>query len=71
MFHGIADASHILYSLLLSQDTGDFLIRANTKKRQKVQDFNNSSVVDHVEVVTFSLVIFFLFVSYLVHVSLK
>uniref|UniRef100_A0A1J3E2A1 Serine/threonine-protein kinase TOUSLED n=1 Tax=Noccaea caerulescens TaxID=107243 RepID=A0A1J3E2A1_NOCCA len=31
------------------EDTGDFLIRANTKKRQKVQDFNNSSVVDHVE----------------------
>ncbi|CAA7030032.1 unnamed protein product [Microthlaspi erraticum] len=31
------------------EDTGDFLIRANTKKRQKVEDFNNSSVVDHVE----------------------
>jgi tousled-like kinase len=35
--------------LLLSQNTGDFLIRANTKKRQKVQESNNFSVVDHVE----------------------
>ncbi|XP_020877550.1 serine/threonine-protein kinase TOUSLED isoform X3 [Arabidopsis lyrata subsp. lyrata] len=31
------------------ENTGDFLIRANTKKRQKVQESNNFSVVDHVE----------------------
>ncbi|CAN8244239.1 unnamed protein product [Cochlearia groenlandica] len=31
------------------ENTGDFLIRANTKKRQKLQDFNSSSVVDHPE----------------------
>ncbi|KAG2300843.1 hypothetical protein Bca4012_011595 [Brassica carinata] len=29
------------------ENTGDFLIRANTKKRQKVQDFNNNSTVVH------------------------
>lgn len=42
--------SYILFSLLLSQNTGDFLIRANTKKRQKVQESNNYNVVDHAEV---------------------
>ncbi|CAH8383266.1 unnamed protein product [Eruca vesicaria subsp. sativa] len=33
------------------ENTGDFLIRANTKKRQKVQDFNNNTsiVADHPE----------------------
>ncbi|KAL1189061.1 Serine/threonine-protein kinase TOUSLED [Cardamine amara subsp. amara] len=31
------------------ENTGDFLIRANTKKRQKVQESNNFSVVDHAE----------------------
>ncbi|CAE6113202.1 unnamed protein product [Arabidopsis arenosa] len=31
------------------ENTGDFLIRANTKKRQKVQESSNFSVVDHVE----------------------
>lgn len=42
--------SYILFSLLLFQNTGDFLIRANTKKRQKVQESNNFNVVDHAEV---------------------
>ncbi|ESQ42114.1 hypothetical protein EUTSA_v10012855mg [Eutrema salsugineum] len=31
------------------ENTGDFLIRANTKKRQKLQEFSNSSVVDYAE----------------------
>ncbi|KFK26301.1 hypothetical protein AALP_AA8G230100 [Arabis alpina] len=31
------------------ENTGDFLIRANTKKRQKVQETNNFNVVDHAE----------------------
>ncbi|XP_010493209.1 PREDICTED: serine/threonine-protein kinase TOUSLED-like [Camelina sativa] len=31
------------------ENTGDFLIRANTKKRQKVQESNNFAAVDHTE----------------------
>ncbi|KAF8113389.1 hypothetical protein N665_0050s0046 [Sinapis alba] len=45
-----AGSSEVSISDSDDENTGDFLIRANTKKRQKVQDFhNNSSVLDHAE----------------------
>ncbi|CAN7121743.1 unnamed protein product [Brassica rapa subsp. narinosa] len=47
-----AGSSDVSISDSDDENTGDFLIRANTKKRQKVQDFNNNNstlVVDHAE----------------------
>ncbi|KAJ4910852.1 Serine/threonine-protein kinase TOUSLED [Raphanus sativus] len=48
-----AGSSEVSISDSDDENTGDFLIRANTKKRQKVEDFNNnnnSTLVDHPEV---------------------